>query len=43
MVYVNERDPNEKGNPDALVFGKIYRPMEFKEAYPKLYKEYLGE
>ena len=43
VVYVNERDPNEKGNPDALVFGKIYRPMEFKEAYPKLYKEYLGE
>ena len=42
-VYVNKRDPNEKGNPDALVFGKIYRPMEFKEAYPKLYKEYLGE
>lgn len=43
VVYVDKWDPNEQGNPDALVFGKIYRPKEFKEAYPALYKEYMGE
>lgn len=43
VVYVNEIDPNEKGNPDALVFGKIYRPADFKAAYSTLYKEYAGE
>ncbi|WP_251423861.1 hypothetical protein [Veillonella agrestimuris] len=43
VVYVNEDDPNERGNPDALIFGKIYRAADFKAAYPALHKEYMGE
>ena len=31
VVYVNERDPNEKGNPDALVLGKFIDQWNLKK------------